>query len=135
MNEETLLNNVLTYIENQPEENNRDLLAFFQALPPHPNNVENPSLNGNDTINEGTRFGWESLAIFIGATVLGYILLRYGPDIYRGTKDFMLDLIQHSDHLIGTVTRDMVKQSALRALQNPDNHTRIAELLGRRVQG
>jgi hypothetical protein len=113
-----LRNDMLRYIDDHPEEN-EELLELFENLP----------------VNQGPRFGCESLAVFIGASVLGYILIRYGTDMYRGAKDFMLDVIQHSDTLITTVTRDMVRQAALRALQNPNNHARIAELISRQVKG
>jgi hypothetical protein len=128
-NQETLLNDMLTYIDNQPEEANRDLLAFFEGLPPHPNNLNIPGLQATDTINQGPRFGWESLAVFIGASVLGYILIRHGADIYRGAKDFMLDLVQHTSDLTGAVTREAVRQAAIRAIQNPNNHERIEQFI------
>ena len=34
------------------------------------------------------RFGWESLLLFVGGTILGYILIRHGTDIFNYMADF-----------------------------------------------
>src|SRR5579871_4409150 len=77
------------YINNADEDRLEQFQAFLQEiaeeqrlLPPMQEMVEHPEI-------ERQRFGWESLGIFIGATILGYIFIRYGADITNGIKDFL----------------------------------------------
>ena len=61
-------------------------------------NQNNPNLVINNTektiVRE--RFGWESLGIFIGFSILGYLFIRHGMSTWDTIREFLGELVQHS---------------------------------------
>ena len=74
----------------------------------------------NNIIAIESRFGWESLGLFIILTITGYTVIRYGSDIFNFVTSTITDMIKSSQDALFNISRESVRRMGHNMLDNPN---------------
>lgn len=115
------------YINNAREEELPEINNFLRVLVEN-GAVERPVF----TPEPAPRFGWESFILFTTASVLSFVFIRYGSDIWHFMRSLTGEIVETIINL-PQITRDSLLNMARQAVQNPANHERISNWLQERA--
>lgn len=76
-------------------------------------------------LNSSSGVHWESVIVFVTATIIGYLVINYGMNIFDFVSNFMMPAPRQIVH---EITQDQLRTILEQALQDPEAQTLILEL-------
>lgn len=74
-------------------------------------------------------FGWSSLYIFIGLSILGYFIIKHGSDVFTTLRSLFFDISHDVTAGFVRMSRAGVRDYAHQLLNNPETQEQVIILL------
>jgi hypothetical protein len=103
------------FLNNVPDE---DLPLIENLL----NQVQNvPTTTQYRSVPQPRNFGWESLALFIGASVVAYVIIQHSSHIFSFFRNIVSELLSN----ISIISRESIRVRLHDIALDPANHERL----------